>query len=458
MTASDLAEPDRAAAASKTRDRLVRFLVDQPAVKAAWFASLHFPITGQYTTPIVALELDGTLTPDAFAGWPASDPIVVMGLAADAVSRMIQLSEPIYRRSSGADALAISIATAVEGSMIRVPSDYGVVRAVSLPTGEVPILIRDFGHSIGVGVADRSWSTRSGEDPAALIGEVAEAAKRWQAERPGKVTIVELGLHLARGLALAFADRWSLSIPGTADPRELWLHGEDREASAVGVFPGSVVVWQGNDPERSSVAGRQDLERALAQVIKGAERQRLRYTENIELSREVREATARIASDLELAPPSGKAWSHAFGGIISHSGAEHGRVYWVAKNRIEHEVARIFVEDGEVRAEAGLHGDGWRGPFEATTPLGPLSEAIRVALETLTLEKLEVGARYKVIAPIGQLVSGATVTFRGLDDIDNHYGEYVFESESGDRWIVAGDCSSRAGNPLREVHKHLAPV
>lgn len=76
--------------------RLIGLCARLPMVRAAYLAQVHTPALHQYTTPLVGLELSASLPADAFAGWPADDPIVAFALADDAVSRLVRLGPPVY--------------------------------------------------------------------------------------------------------------------------------------------------------------------------------------------------------------------------------------------------------------------------------------------------------------------------------------------------------------------------
>jgi hypothetical protein len=76
--------------------RVIRLCRQLPMVKAAYVAQIHDPVAQQFTSPVLGLELSAPLPADAFAGWPADDPIVAFGLADDAVSRLVRLTRPVY--------------------------------------------------------------------------------------------------------------------------------------------------------------------------------------------------------------------------------------------------------------------------------------------------------------------------------------------------------------------------
>ena len=76
--------------------RVIRLCRRLPMVQAAYVAQVHDPVGQQFTSPVVGLELSAPLPADAFANWPAADPIVAFALAEDAVSRLVRLTQPVY--------------------------------------------------------------------------------------------------------------------------------------------------------------------------------------------------------------------------------------------------------------------------------------------------------------------------------------------------------------------------
>lgn len=79
-------------------DQLQRHLATLPSVKSAWLAQVFFPNTGQLTSPVLGLVLDGPLAPDAFAPLGTGTALVVMAIGDDAVSRLLRLGTPLYVR------------------------------------------------------------------------------------------------------------------------------------------------------------------------------------------------------------------------------------------------------------------------------------------------------------------------------------------------------------------------
>jgi len=81
-----------------TIGRAIRLCRTLPMVVSAYLAQVHAPASHQFTSPVLGLELDAPLPGDAFASWPASEPVIVLGLGDDAWSRLVRLAPPIHRR------------------------------------------------------------------------------------------------------------------------------------------------------------------------------------------------------------------------------------------------------------------------------------------------------------------------------------------------------------------------
>jgi hypothetical protein len=61
---------------------------------------------------------------------------------------------------------------------------------------------------------------------------------------------------------------------------------------------------------------------------------------------------------------------------------------------------------------------------------------------------------YRVLADVGQLKQGQVVKFVGFDDVDNHYGVFVFTDADGNVLEVSGDFSGPSS--LTELRAALA--
>lgn len=72
-------------------------------------------------------------------------------------------------------------------------------------------------------------------------------------------------------------------------------------------------------------------------------------------------------------------------------------------------------------------------------------------LRDLAMQPLDT---YRVLADIGQLKEGQVVKFIGFDDVDNHYGIFVFTDGDGNVLEVSSDFSGPAS--LTELKAALA--
>src|SRR5262245_4722683 len=136
-------------------------------------------------------------------------------------------------------ALAPELAARLGGTVRELPgaAEEPSSFAVALPDGRMPLLLRDFGHLTGISLEGVNAWHESAAPSTALVAEILAATETWSRAQPAdEVTLVELALDLTATLAEAFSDRWTIDIPGTPDPSEMWLHGSDREAASVGVF------------------------------------------------------------------------------------------------------------------------------------------------------------------------------------------------------------------------------
>jgi hypothetical protein len=120
-------------------------------------------------------------------------------------------------------------------------------------------------------------------------------------------------------------------------------------------------------------------------------------------------------------------------------------------------VAEVTAVDGRISVRAGPPGDlGWEGPATSVaTVLRPVQEAIARFATTLTIDRLVTNRRYRVKKALGGLSPGDVVTFAGFDDIDNHYGEYVFVKANGERVAIGGDYSRPETSALGPAYVYL---
>lgn len=70
---------------------------------------------------------------------------------------------------------------------------------------------------------------------------------------------------------------------------------------------------------------------------------------------------------------------------------------------------------------------------------------------------LTAGHHYRVLHDAGDLRQGDIVQFAGFDDVDNHFGIFVFLDANGQVREVAGDCAGPQHSCMRELKLALAP-
>jgi uncharacterized protein YqcC (DUF446 family) len=432
----------------QTAARVIAVCRRVPAIASAYLVQVHAPVTHQYTTPALGLELAGPLPPDAFAGWPADQPIVVFVVGAeDALSRLVRLAPPVFpRRAASGLALASAIATGVAGTVRELPSDgdkypaFGVV----LPDGRMPVLVRDFGHSFTISLGGRSWHPSPGEPDTDVIREAIAAIGSWSASPPGTLTLVELASEVAATLSAALGDRWTISIPGTPAPTEMQISGK---GVSVGVFDDRLVF--GN--EHIPVGSRDELVAVRPRVI-AAVRTKIEQHDRYE---------AQLRRGHALATDLAERLTARLGGtstIVSYS-STHSIRWKLDDNELE--IVEVTVGSDAIRAHAGLAGaDGWKGTLDPIDDdkVSAIVAAIELERRTLTIYKLVTDQRYRVLQAIGDLEKGAIVRFSGFDDIDNHYGRYVFVDSGGNEVAVHGDFSTPKTSPLGETHRYLEPL
>jgi hypothetical protein len=323
---------------------------------------------------------------------------------------------------------------------------------VVLRDGRVPLLVRDFGHTLGVClVGVQGWHDRPVSFVDALVRQIVVAAQTWaKAESRARATMFECAAVLLEFLAAHTGGAWTASIPGVVVPAELWLHPREGSAS-VGVFADAVRVWNGDHSLEQVMVLRSDLAAAsssMQAIACAVDQQLATHARNLELSTHIEAVSerliARLESRLGRCTPTRT-------GFVSHSS-----VIQISLAFARGEV-RVFAKDGQVLVEAGLVGEqGWSGSGDAVDDmLEPILAALERARRSLTIHELVVGREYEVREDLQELRAGMLVRFDGFDDIDNHYGRYEFTSRDGQRVAVAGDFSTPRNSPLGEAHRYL---
>jgi hypothetical protein len=346
------------------------------------------------------------------------------------------------------------VLAALLGGHVRVlPTPDRPDRLIVLGDGRVPLLVRDFGHTLGVClVGVRGWHDRPASFLDAVVREIVVATQAWAtSESHTRATMFECAGMLAEFLAAHTGGPWTVSIPGVEVPAEIWLHPSEGSAS-VGVFADAVRVWNGSQSLEKVMVLRADLEstsssmRAIAIAVDG---QLATHARNLDLAARIEAVSERLIARLE--PRLGRC-DRSRTGLVSHFSAIQMSLGFSGWG-----VVRIFAKDGGVTVEAGLVGEqGWSGSDDVTDEM---CDAIVAALEraqrSLTIEKLVVGREYEVREDLQDLRAGMIVRFDGFDDIDNHYGRYEFTARDGRRVSIGGDFSHPRHSPLGETHRYL---
>jgi hypothetical protein len=337
---------------------------------------------------------------------------------------------------------------------------------IELADGRVPLLVRDFGHAVGVCVdRTQAWLLAPGKlelqavkrkpsaaapTPTELRDAILMCASEWaRTHAPTHASLFEVLVRLRSCISEALGEDWIASVSGTQIPNEGWLHadGEDRHMqAAVGVFGDAVVI----EHHRIPIPARTELLEIVPEVLDRVRAQQAAYARNVALSNEIRTRAvdiARLLSARVAGPCRAQTWSSP--------------TYWTPIDMqlfdANHkQLGQVRAVDGEIVIEIGLpDDDGWRG----TEPdLDAMVAAIELEQRSLTIESLIIGARYRVITDIGELRKGMIVRFVDLNELDNHYGVCVFEDETGQTRVVPGDYSDKRRSPLGPAYRYLEPV
>jgi hypothetical protein len=364
-----------------------------------------------------------------------------------------------------ADALAVALA----GTVHELPTEDRFDRLVVLADGRVPLVVRDWGHTLGVClVGVRGWHARPKKFVDALVREIVVAARAWaKSESRERATMFECAAVLVEFLAAHTGGPWTASLPGVVVPAELWLRPREGSAS-VGVFSDAVRVWVGAEFSSRPVPAEHLIEQVLAAraelgvtsssmraIAAAVDEQLAEHARNLDLALRIEAVAERLMTLLE--PRLGPG-TRSLLALASHFSSIKIDVAFPRGDEI-----RVYAKDNRVIVEAGLVGEqGWLGSSEAVDDIGgmidPILDALERARRSLTIERLVVGREYEVRENLQELRTGMIVRFDGFNDIDNHYGRYEFTSRDGRSVAVAGDFSSPRHSPLGEAHRYLKVI
>ena len=341
---------------------------------------------------------------------------------------------------------ATAIAERVGGRAIEVPTAGRSEFIVTLADGRVPVLVREFAHTIGAYVAGgRSWTAKLDDS---AFGAIAAEANAWSTSRPADaLTLYELATATANALAKEFTEAWTVSFPGVDKPREAWLQGANAAAASVGVFDRRIVVWVDRAAREKTFGGRNALD--FRDVFAAVRAQHTSYERNVEATKQVARAAYELARSL-----SAKLGQVTF---LVAPDPRHDLVSTATLGCAGSHVEVTWKADA-VWAHAGVSGKlGWDGELDEHA-YEAIASAILRAGKTLTLDKLRPNRRYRVREAFQELQRGTVVRFDGFNDIDNHHGRYEFIDDSGARVSVAGDFSVPESNEFSATYRYLEPI
>ncbi len=329
--------------------------------------------------------------------------------------------------------LADAIALAIGGGVRTLPMGGEDPRAFAIfvPSGRAPILVQRYASgSITVcAFPKKTWHPSPGDSFADLARDVAAWVSAHPVTRP---TMVEIAYHVASIVSGALNVPLVLSISGNVEPSEMWLRGKAEE---IGIFDDRVVI----SGKRIHVGG--DVEALREEVIAAVRAQQKETARASELGERMQVFGSELASRLSIRLSRNCVLTRTF--VRYHDDASV-------------DLVSLSIDGDIIKAHAGAPGArGWEGPATSVDAiLEPVIAAIRVQESTLTIDRIKPGSRYKVIQGIGELVFGTFVTFKYFDDVDNHYGRYIFATDDGQEVAVSGDFSS-SHSPLAEAYRFL---
>jgi hypothetical protein len=342
-------------------------------------------------------------------------------------------------------ALAQAIAAGVNGTVCELAcGGERSAHVVKLVDGRVPLLVQATPKHLAVTLGSRGWHQVTGAPDTTLVRDVVVATEKWEKSKPtNKVTMFELAFDITAALTAAFGAQWIARIDGMFERPRFELSGPNENAAMVRINEEGLVA---NDS--IPVTKREQLEGARALVIEHVRAQHARYAHALELRTQMMIVANALAERLPwrarvtctLRAPTNPV-THGWVGVAT----------LLCKDARGTTEVDVRGEDDHVRVQAGLAAPrGWRGDVDVLddAALASIAAAVETALATLTLDKLTVGAKYRVRETIDELKAGEIVTFKQFDDVDNHYGCYEFIDASGKTVGVGGDYSTPQNSTL----------
>ncbi len=344
------------------------------------------------------------------------------------------------------------IATEVGGEVKTLAQRPEAV-VLRLSDGRVPLLGRGLGATVSVWCANgQSATSAQGPLEPQRIGAWVTA---WaQQKSVSTVTILERMLDARETLEAAFGEPFAARITACPKPTEAWLHPPVFEAAAVGVLEGRYRVVVDGSTRHVSAGSRSELVEGRATLVDLVRSQRASYDRHRAQTDALRALADGLVTRL-AARFEGAFAVHVAGPPASH--IEPSRLNVAYDGRV---IAELDVQGGRSHVVTQLRGETEHSVFDADleTTLEAIAAALQAEATLLTLDRLEPGKRYRVRASIQELAEGVIVTYRGFDDIDNHYGSHDFMSAEGKLVSVKGDYSVPHHHPFAATHHYLEAI
>lgn len=335
---------------------------------------------------------------------------------------------------------AAALARELGGAVRELPDPGYPQYAVVTVDGRVPVVVRSFTGSMAAHVPGGLYEGgRESAFDAAMLATFRAAAFDWLIKNPDKLSMYGVALALHDGLGEVGAP-WRINIPGTPSPVELSL--ESPTAGWMGVFPHGLV----NYGPGFQIFTRKDVAAALPRLraeVRGGEASHAHFE-----AAEAKVDEAALVVITKLATGTMLPTKIERGAHIDDRRAQ-------ARISCGQRPVVVWLDGEIIRIHVGIAGrkDVECTLDDLTSRMEEIREAVATARATLTVDDLQTGARYRVIAKVGELTAGDEVIYRGYDDIENHYGEHLFDRADGKRLIVGSSYSA-----LSPAHLYLEAI
>jgi hypothetical protein len=353
--------------------------------------------------------------------------------------------------------LASIVAGAVGGRVMDLPGDPPTVAAVALPDGPIPILVRVQPERTIVALDERSWTIRLAELDA-QVRDVAKEAFRWTAQQGDAVAAAEIAVAFLSTLTATLGQRWLVSVPPQSFATDVVLTGPSGGTIYVGPRRAHIDAGQGR--QELDCRTRADLQAAREALCPLVRQQQAAHAANVELSARIEALGAELMAQLPPLLPRATAWSFSVRGKTSPSSAVEVLLRCQRPDGHAQRVVLVDRFEGKARVHAGLLApDGWEALVAdpSSLDLPAIAAAITTALETMVVENLQTGRRYRVLEPLQELQPGDVVVYRKRDNQGTE-GNYLFARLDGRQFAIPAMIEDPLDSPLGAVHRYLRPA